>query len=146
MALLLIILLVPAMAFAHCCAGTCTTAEVSKVIDGDTIEVARGYRIRLSGIDTPERGEPWAAEATALVHAMVMGQRVRLSYDEVRMDNFGRVLAYISYDKGTLLNVELVRQGLARVRWAEGSRYLTELQAAEAEAQAARRGIWHESQ
>lgn len=139
---MLLILLLPTLSLAHCCPGTCATAEVSYVVDGDTVEVTRGYRIRLAGIDTPERGQPWAAEATALVYAMVHGRRVRLSYDAGRFDHYGRVLAYLSYGRGQILNLELVRQGLARVRWAEQSRYLAELQAAETEAKAAMRGIW----
>ncbi|MGH3849146.1 MAG: thermonuclease family protein, partial [Pseudonocardiaceae bacterium] len=69
---------------------------VASITDGDTLRIQDGTRIRLIGIDTPERGDCYFTEATARMAALVPpGTRVRLEYDVERTDRYGRELAYV---------------------------------------------------
>lgn len=133
--------------------------RVLRIVDGDTIVVARhandssagpaGATLRLLGIDCPETVkphhavEPWGKEASALARQMLSEQVVRLEFDKRRVDIYGRLLAYV-YVRETLVNEELVRQGLARVSFLGGDSVVMRkrFQAAQDEARAAGRGIW----
>jgi micrococcal nuclease len=125
--------------------------RVRRVVDGDTLLLESGARVRLQGIDAPEaaRGsspvEPWAPEASAFTKDFVAdaGQNVRLSFGLERKDRHGRFLAFVrNGDK--MLNEELVRAGLAHARM--DYRYSAVMKrrfaAAEKEARADKRGIW----
>ena len=70
-------------------------AIVTRVIDGDTIELECGERVRFIGIDAPEIGEPGADEATLFVREHVYGQTVWLEADGDDRDRFGRLRRYI---------------------------------------------------
>ena len=93
-------------------------AHVERVVDGDTILLAGGWRVRYIGMDTPEmRGEnnnpePYALEACQVNAALVEGRSVRLVRDASDTDRYGRLLRYV-YAGETFVNAELVRQGLA---------------------------------
>jgi micrococcal nuclease len=128
---------------------------VTRVIDGDTIEVDIGgtiYKVRYIGIDTPELDNErpefcaLAQEATRLNRQLVEGRDVRLEKDISETDKYGRLLRYV-YVNDTFVNAELVRQGLA---WAKAyepdTKYQGILEEAEAEARQAKVGIWQESQ
>ena len=93
-------------------------ATVDFVIDGDTVDVLLGgesYRVRYIGVDTPERDEPFYAEATAANAALVDGAEVILVRDVSETDQYGRLLRYVYLPNGTFVNAELVAQGYARV-------------------------------
>ncbi len=60
--------------------GSGDTSRVARVIDGDTIELANGDRVRYIGIDTPERGESFFGAATRLNRGLVEGKNVRVVY------------------------------------------------------------------
>lgn len=93
-------------------------AAVTRIIDGDTIEVeinGQMYRVRYIGMDTPERGDPFFDEATAANRQLVEGQAVTLVKDVSETDRYGRLLRYIYLSDGTFVNAELVRQGYALV-------------------------------
>ena len=99
-------------------------ARVERVVDGDSIVLAGGEKVRYLGIDTPERGEPCFEEALALNRRLVAGKTVILHVCPDRpTDKYGRTRAFIrlpspsSPDSGLLVNAELVRQGLARTRF-----------------------------
>jgi len=95
-------------------------ARVTRVIDGDTIDVTidgTGYRVRYIGINTPERDEPCYSEATAANRALVEGRTVTLVRDQSETDRFGRLLRYIYVDNINV-NAQLVAQG-----WAEAVEY-----------------------
>jgi micrococcal nuclease len=125
--------------------------SVREVVDGDTLRLANGARVRLIGVDAPEpRGpdglpEPFALEAAEFVRGMVAthGGEVRLEFDRVLQDRYGRFLAYV-YAGDLFINEELVRQGLARARLEfDYSSYMkARFREAEREAQKAGRGIW----
>lgn len=90
-------------------------ARVTRVIDGDTIEVEMngvGYRVRYIGVNTPERDEVCYSEATAANAALVDGQTVTLVVDTSNTDRFGRLLRYV-YVGSRFVNAELVAQGAA---------------------------------
>jgi endonuclease YncB( thermonuclease family) len=114
--------------------------RVVAVLDGDTIEVLVGEeprRIRLAGIDTPERGQPWAERSKQALSRRVFRKEVRVN--EVATDRWGRTVGEV-YADGVCVGCELVREGHAWVY-----RQFTDdavLLALEEEARAARRGIW----
>jgi endonuclease YncB( thermonuclease family) len=68
---------------------------VSRVIDGDTIEIYTGERVRFIGVDAPEVGEAGADEATAFVRERVLNQTIWLETDGNDTDRFGRLRRYI---------------------------------------------------
>jgi micrococcal nuclease len=92
---------------------TTETALVSRVIDGDTIEIEGGQTVRYIGIDTPEKGEYFFEEATAKNSELVLGKEVRLEKDVSETDQYGRLLRYV-YVGDLFVNAELVRLGYAR--------------------------------
>ena len=92
------------------------TGLVTRVVDGDTIAVGGYGRIRLIGIDTPERGRRGFQEATERTRALCEGQVVRVEVCPVRStDRYGRTRALISLPDGSLLNTRLLEEGLASV-------------------------------
>jgi micrococcal nuclease len=93
-------------------------ATVTRVIDGDTIEVsinAQTHRLRYIGMDTPERGQPFFGEATEANARLVSGQSVILVKDVSETDRYGRLLRYVYLQDGTFVNAELVRLGYAQI-------------------------------
>lgn len=101
-------------------------AHVSRIIDGDTIEIATGERVRFIAIDTPERGEPGFEESTAFVRDLIQGQTVWLEADGDDTDRFGRLRRYIWVELPTdtrdesqirimMLNAMLLERGYAEV-------------------------------
>ena len=88
-------------------------ALVTSVIDGDTIQLVNGEVVRYLGIDTPETGEPYYAEATAKNRELVEGKIVELQSGEHDEDEYGRLLRYVYVD-GVFVNAELIAQGYAR--------------------------------
>lgn len=90
-------------------------ATVTRVIDGDTIDVAidgQTFRVRYVGVNTPERDEPCYAEATQANRDLVDGKTVTLVTDTSDTDRFDRLLRYI-YADGVFVNDALVRNGYA---------------------------------
>jgi endonuclease YncB( thermonuclease family) len=121
---------------------------VRLVIDGDTIDVATVGRVRLLGIDAPEIGRgydtsaPYGREARERLTRLILHRWVRLEQDGASLDVYSRHLAYVVTEDGVCVNATLVREGLARVSARLPLTRLPELQRAEAEAQAFRRGMW----
>lgn len=132
-------------------AGPPPAAVVAAVVDGDTVILEDGRRLRYLGIDTPEltaaapRERHWAQLARQVNTALVQGQRVRLEYDRERYDQYDRLLAYVFAPGEQMVNAVLVRQGLARVRLLPPNlRYEDLLITLQRQAIAARRGLWQE--
>jgi micrococcal nuclease len=97
-------------------------AVVARVVDGDTIVLRSGERVRYIGMDTPESVKPgtpvqcYAERASRENARLVEGRRVRLRFDAERRDRYGRTLAYVYRARdGLFVNAELVRRGYARV-------------------------------
>ncbi len=98
-----------------------TTGVVVKVLDGDTVILQGGLAVRYLGIDTPEmdhetgRHDCFALEAYQRNRTLVLGRSVRLSYDVVKKDSHGRILAYVTTPDGVCVNAQLLRDGFAYV-------------------------------
>ncbi len=94
------------------------TFLVTRVIDGDTIEIEGGQKVRYIGIDTPETVDPrkpvqcFGKEASAKNKELVEGKKVRLEKDVTDTDKYGRLLRYV-YIGDIFVNLELVKQGYA---------------------------------
>jgi micrococcal nuclease len=124
---------------------------VQKAVDGDTLVLANGARVRLIGADTPETVkpnhpvEPYGPEASEFTRRFLArgGWSVRLQFDRERVDKYGRFLAYVYVDD-QMLNEALIREGLARAepQYRYSAAMKARFVAAEATAKAAKRGIW----
>jgi len=117
------------------------SGQVVRVLDGDTIEVLHdGYpvRIRLQGIDCPEKSQAFGSRAKELTAALTFGQQV--SIREVGHDRYGRIIAEVTLSNGTSVNRELVRRGLAW--WYRHYSNDLSLGMLENEARRNREGLW----
>jgi endonuclease YncB( thermonuclease family) len=109
--------------------------QVERIVDGDTLLLRDGARVRLMGVDTPETVkpdhpvEPWGPEASEFTRRFIDAGEVRLQFDRERTDRFGRYLAYV-WVGDKMLNEELLRAGLAR--WEPGYNYNPSMKAASA--------------
>jgi micrococcal nuclease len=130
-----------------------TTVQVTRVVDGDTIEVEyQGHSedVRYIGVDTPESVKPdtpvqcYAIAASHFNEGLVDGKRVRLVFDAERRDVYDRLLAY-AYLGDTFVNAELVRRGYARtLEIAPNTRFAGLFDRLEQAAANAGRGLWGE--
>lgn len=117
------------------------TGRVVGVADGDTISVlhdGKAERVRLNGIDCPEKGQAFGAQAKAVTSAMTFGKEVTVR--PVTLDKYGRTVADVVLSDGRILNRELVTLGLAW--WYR--KYSTDesLGHLEVEARVAKKGLW----
>jgi hypothetical protein len=94
---------------------------VSRVIDGDTIELGDGERVRLLGINTPEKGEVFYEEAKEFLIDEIENKSVKLELGKREKDRYGRTLAYIYYN-GRNVNSEIVRLGYGNPYFLEEDR------------------------
>ncbi len=118
------------------------TAMVTRVIDGDTIELQGVGRVRLTGVDTPERGEECYEEATDYLRDRVDGRTVRYRYQQQRTDRYDRALLDI-FRGGQLVNLDIAQAGWGEeLTIAPNDRYADRIAAAEADARAEPRGRW----
>lgn len=126
------------------------SAQVTGVIDGDTVVLDTGAEVRLTGIQAPKlplgrkgfRPWPLAREAKSAMESLSLRRRVRLEYAGRRHDRWGRLLAHI-HAGDSWLQQEMLLQGLARVyTFPDNRSHAAELYAAEEAARSARRGIW----
>jgi endonuclease YncB( thermonuclease family) len=117
------------------------TGKVLYISDGDTLKILTGsskkMRIRLAGIDTPEKGQPYGKEAKQALSVLTLQKQVTI--DVQTIDRYGRMVGLV-YVQGLNVNSELVRQGMAWVY----RRYTNDekLYALEAKAKKEKRGLW----
>lgn len=122
--------------------GQTRLAEVTYVIDGDTIEVDEKERIRYLGINTPESGRPYFTEATNENKKLVDGKEIKLEFDVQTKDKYDRTLAYV-WKGDIMVNLELVRRGFANVyTFPPNIKYKDLFLEAEKDARDAQRGLW----
>lgn len=107
---------------------------VKKAVDGDTLKLSDGRKVRLIGIDTPEVHysnkllkdakksnkdvkdiQDMGKKAWAFTKKLVEGKKVRLEYDVDRKDRYGRTLAYVYLEDNTFVNARIVEEGYAQV-------------------------------
>src|SRR3972149_5779407 len=121
---------------------------VSKVIDGDTIEIEGGMKVRYIGIDTPETSHPtkgvqcFGRQATERNRQLVEGKKVRLEKDVSETDKYGRLLRYIWVGE-QLVNELLVKEGFAfSSSYPPDVKYQERFRQAEIKARGSNKGLW----
>jgi micrococcal nuclease len=135
-----LLLLIPLLFFA---AQQVLTGKVVGVSDGDTITILVNGRsqvkIRLYGVDCPEKAQAFGAKAKQFTSDQVFGKQVRVISHGA--DRYGRTIGEVLLENGASLNKELVRNGFA---WwyRQYAPKNTELQSLEQQARTARRGLW----
>jgi len=128
---------------------------VTKVLDGDTIVLENGQKLRYIGIDTPELNhkknkiECYAKEAFEENKKLVLGKRVYLQKDVSEKDRYNRLLRYVfldekmSTDEGSFVNLYLVKNGLAyAATFPPDVRYTNLFLQAQQEAREKKLGLW----
>ncbi|VVA44010.1 conserved hypothetical protein [Candidatus Roizmanbacteria bacterium] len=118
---------------------------VIEISDGDTLKLSDNKTFRLYGVNAPEVKEPLFEEAKAFTQNLVLGKEISFEQEaNYKVDKFGRTLGYVFVD-GVNLNIELVRNGFARVVLYEKRakiKYQDELLTAEKAARGMKLGIW----
>ena len=124
-------------------------AQVRWVVDGDTVVLMGGERLRYAGINTPEvahddePGEPFGDEARTFNRKLVMGHWLTLELAEESRDHYGRLLAYVFLEDGTFVNGELVHQGYAHLMHGRSRvRYWQRMLNLQRRALKEKKGIW----
>lgn len=127
-------------------------AYVVRTIDGDTIELSTGEKVRYVGINTPETVDPrrgvqcYGHEASIRNKELVEGKIVRLESDVVGSDAYGRLLRYV-YVGDDFINRQMVREGYATAyTFLPNVRYVNDFVVAEKEAREKKRGLWSKCQ
>jgi len=122
--------------------------KVIKVIDGDTIEIEGGKKVRYIGINTPETVdkrkavECFGIEASKENKKLIEGKTIRLEKDISETDKYGRLLRYV-YINDIFVNLELVKNGYAySSTFPPDVKYQTQLDKAEKEARKNKLGLW----
>lgn len=121
---------------------------VVKVIDGDTVEIAGGQKLRYIGINAPESVDPrrpiqcFGKEASEKNRLLIEGKTVRLEKDVSETDRFGRLLRYV-YIEDVMINELLVKEGYAIASaYPPDVKYQDRLKLAENEARSNNHGLW----
>jgi len=135
---------------------------VTRAVDGDTLKLENGERVRLIGIDTPEMHESdklyrdsqrthqdiqtikaLGKRAYDFTRSLVEGKRVTLEFDLERQDKYGRLLAYVYLKDGTFVNAEIVKEGYASLMtYPPNVKYADLFLKLYQEARQNRRGLW----
>jgi micrococcal nuclease len=142
--------------------------KVTRVVDGDTIVLETGEKVRLIGVDTPEVHEraklhkdaersqrdvqtirELGKKAWEFTTKLVKGKHVRLEFDQANAhtnhkDRYGRTLAYVYLQDGTFLKAEIIRQGYGHAYTKYPFAYADEFRRYEREAREQGRGLWKE--
>ncbi len=135
---------------------------VTRVVDGDTLVLENGERVRLIGIDTPEMHESEKLNRDAsrsqqdvetikqlgriayeFTKKLVEGKRVKLEFDVEKYDKYKRILAYVYLIDGTFVNAKIVQEGYASLMtYPPNVKYADLFLKLYQEARADRRGLW----
>lgn len=116
-----------------------------EVIDGDTLVLEGGIKVRLLGIDAPETGQPFYRESKQYLEQLALGKQVSLEHDAKLKDRYGRLLSYL-FLNGTMLNQLMLEDGLARLFLHKRLRYQDRLAAAQRRAVQLGLGLWNHSE
>lgn len=117
---------------------------VARVVDGDTFYCRDGRKVRLLGMDSPERGQGpvWRQARSALARFTPVGRPVRLEGDVAPTDRYGRTLAWV-WVGGALVNEAMVREGWAvRYTVPPDVKYADRIERAQKQARARHAGLW----
>jgi micrococcal nuclease len=117
-------------------------AVLLRVIDGDTIETSIG-KVRLLGINTPEKNMPFSNESKKFLSGFV-NKTLILERDFEDTDKYDRKLRYMIYNN-SFINTQILEQGFANSYYTHGLKYEQELLKAESQARNLKIGIWTSS-
>ena len=127
--------------------------KVQRVVDGDTVVLTTGEKLRYIGVDTPETKHPrkpveyFGKEASAFNKKLVNGKVILVEFDVTPKDRYGRLLGYVFLPDGTFVNAELVKQGYANVyTYPPNVKYSELFRSLQAEAVKQRRGLWNKGE
>ncbi|MBT4334242.1 hypothetical protein HOD61_00275 [archaeon] len=120
--------------------------KVTNVIDGDTLDAlidGETERIRLSGINTPEKGDCYYIEAKDELSKLVLNKYIYLEKDRTDKGKYGRLLRYI-YFENKMINEDLVEEGYAKVfdKYKDDTKHYLRLKAKEDIAKRSSLGVW----
>ena len=114
--------------------------RVTRIVDGDTVYTKDGTKIRLHGIDTPERDQPYGKQATRALDRLI---KTKIFVLEKDTDRYGRLVAVLYTPEGLNVNLEMVCGGHAW--WYERyARFDSDLEDCQESAQEARLGLWED--
>lgn len=137
------------LGFCTPCFAASSCVGIRYVHDGDTVVLTTGEQVRYVGMDAPEMGRKGAKNQYMALESrnynlhLVRNARVRLEFDEERRDRHGRMLAYVFLENGTMVNLLLVRKGLAFVLVKKPNmKYFSLLLDAQRQALGEKIGIW----
>lgn len=114
--------------------------QCARVLDGDTLETSDKKRVRLWGIDAPEKGQPYADEARARLKTLCEGRKLRLLTKGT--DQYDRILAVV-YADASNVNMQMVIEGMAW-HYAYYAPDEKNLEAAQRAAKLSRKGLWQD--
>ncbi len=140
--------------------------KVKRVVDGDTLLLTNGERVRLIGVDTPEVHDSekldrdaqstgrdiktikaLGKKASAFTKSLVDKKEVRLEFDQANAhikhrDKYGRILAYVYLSDGTFVNAAIIKQGYGLAYTLFPFKYIEEFRRYEKKARENERGLW----
>jgi micrococcal nuclease len=127
--------------------------DVVRVVDGDTVVLSidnKPVKFRLIGVDTPETVHPnkpverFGREASKFTKDLLLGKKVFIEREPAAnsKDRYGRDLAYLYLENGTLVNKEIILQGFGFAYLKYPFNKMDEFKEAQQEARSARRGLW----
>jgi len=141
--IILILFVISGIFYYHITDPTQTqTFQVSRVIDGDTIETSTNIQIRLLGINTPEKSQPFYIEATNFLSQQIQNKSIKTEI--YGTDKYGRTLAHIFIDDKNI-NEQILKQGLATLYYYEKDKHYGKLKQAEEFARLNQKAIWQKS-
>ena len=130
-------------------ASTAEWNQVKWVVDGDTVVLVDGQKVRYIGINAPEvahndqTAEPYGEAAKRFNALLVNRKKVRLELDKERFDRFHRLLAYVFLENGTFVNAEIISNGYAYLlKKRPNLKYDSILLQSQRSAMSAKKGIW----
>jgi micrococcal nuclease len=99
--------------------GQTSTGFVTRIVDGDTIELQTGEHVRLLGINTPEKGEEYYTEAKKFLEEQILNKTVNLKFGKQKTDLYNRTLAYVFF-QGENINQKIISNGFANAYFPSG--------------------------
>jgi len=99
--------------------GQTNIALVTRIVDGDTIELQTGEHVRLLGINTPEKGEKYYDKAKEFLEKEILNKTVELKFGKEKTDLYNRTLAYVFF-QGENINKKIISNGFANAYFPSG--------------------------
>lgn len=120
----------------------CEKVNVARVIDGDTLVLTNGLRVRLMGINTPEKSFELSEDAQKFLEKEVLDKDICV--ESYGGDRYRRVLGYVFVGFKNI-NLEILKEGLGSLYYYENDKYFNSMKRAESQARKKEKGIWKKS-